>query len=274
MSPLIAVTKLLARHEQALTDLGLHEANGNLLKVNLQLNRLRTGKEQLELLTQYYTETLAALKSLDDNGYAQLPLLKQLMDQSAISMDEVNAFTEQYAGFTGQTGQLETVDFTSIEQASLSDIPKDHLIYPILQGYKDYAAGEHFLDRIKELMDLLDESSSVNKLTAEQVQEVKEEKSTSLTAAQKVLALYYLMRWAGIELGDRQGARQHRFIAALTGIAVGTVKERFPTGSVTDKPNHIQNLKALIPLFESINAQKLVEKIEAAISLEEEERRD
>ena len=191
-----------------------------------------------------------------------------------MSIEDVSAYTDQYAGFIGVSGQLNATDFSNIEQAELKDIPKDHLAFPLLQGYKEYVAGEHFLDRIKELMDLLEANSEGDKLTTEQVKEVKEENGASLTAAQKVLALYYLMRWAGIELGDRQGARQQRFIAALTGIAIGTVKERFPSASVVDKPNHIQNLKALIPLLESINAPKLVEKIQLAISSEEEERRD
>lgn len=121
-------------------------------------------------------------------------------------------------------------------------------------------------------MDLVEAHKEGEKLSKEEVAEVNEEKGSHLTAAQKVLAVYYLMRWSGIELGPRQGAKQQRFICALTGISVGTVKEKFPTLSVTGKPYHLDNLKAIVPLFESVGALRLVEKIQSDIAFEQQER--
>lgn len=273
MKFLTAITKLLSRHRAAMQEVGLHEANGMLVKVTMQLNRVRTAAEQRELLNAYYTQTLAKLTELDDLGYPQLPLLSEFIAGGEVDIDQVLRYTEQFSNFIGVTGQLETIDFSGIEGSALNDVPTDHPAYPVLANYKEYIAQEYFLEKVKELMDLLEEEGHMDeKLTATEVQEVKGENVLALTAAQKVLALNNLMRWAGIELGDRQGARQQRFIAALTGLPVGTVKEKFPSASVAGKPNHIQNLRALVPLFESINASALVEKLQSDIQFEREER--
>jgi hypothetical protein len=123
-------------------------------------------------------------------------------------------------------------------------------------------------------MDLLEGHSGTDKVEAQPLEQPKEAKGNvpTLTTAQKVLALSYLMRWAGISLSERQAARHHRFIAALTGLGSGTVKEKFPSARVEDKPNHLQNLKALIPLFESVSADELVKRLQSEIEFEQEER--
>lgn len=275
MSLLLSITNLLSRHREAIKQLAAQESNNLFLKVSLQLNRLRKADEQRDLLYSYYHDTLETLKELDESGAASLPMLSESLEKGEASPDELNALSEQYLGFAGATEKLSSIDFTAIENAPLSAIPKEHEIYPILFNYREYLAQEYFLERIKELLDLLEgEEHKEEKLSAGEVKEVKDEKVISLTAAQKVLAMAYLMRWAGIELGERQGARHHRFIAALTGISTGTVKEKYPSASVEGRPNHIQNLRAIIPLFESLGSQKLAQKLQAEIELEQERREE
>ena len=92
------------------------------------------------------------------------------------------------------TGQLEQIDFSQIESVELNAIPTDHPVYAILKGYKEYLTQQDFLERIKELMDLSEAHGDGEKLSQEEVSEVKKEKGSHLTAAQKVLAVYYLMR--------------------------------------------------------------------------------
>ncbi len=272
MGFLIEAAKLLARHEEALHQVAEYEANSLMLKLGLQLGRLRTAKEQLDLLTSYYNEALDALKELDESGAYQFPLMLQMLPESGMDVAQLSDVINRFGSFIGITGQLEQIDFSQIESVELNAIPADHPVYVILKGYKNYLTQQDFLERIKELMDLSEAHNDGEKLSPEEVKEVKDEKVSHLTAAQKVLAIYYLMRWSGIELGQRQGARQQRFIAALTGISVGTVKEKFPTLSVTGKPYHLDNLKAIVPLFESVDAAKLVEKIQSDIVFEQEER--
>ena len=272
MSFLTEIAKLLSRHELALHEVASYEANSRMIKLSLQLGRLRTAKEQLDLLTTYYNETLEVLKGLDENGTYQLPLILQMLPESGTDVEQVSDVVGRFGSFIGVTGQLEQIDFSQIENAELNAIPVDHPAYDILKSYKEYLANQDFLDRIMELMDLAEAHKDGDKLSKEEVAEVKEEKGSHLTAAQKVLAIYYLMRWSGIELGLRQGAKQQRFISALTGISVGTVKEKFPTLSVTGKSYHLDNLKAIVPFFESVGALKLVEKIQSDIAFEQEER--
>lgn len=272
MSFLTEAAKLLTRHEDAIHQIAQYEANSLMLKLGLQLGRLRTAKEQLELLTSYYNDTLETLKELDEGGAYQFPLMIQMLPESGMSLEQVAEVTDKFGSFIGMTGQLEQVDFSQIEHVALNAIPIDHPIHVILKIYKEYLTQQDFLDRIKELMDMSEAHNEGEKLSAEELTEVKDEKVGHLTAAQKVLAIHYLMRWSGIQLGLRQGARQQRFISALTGISVATVKEKFPTLSVTGKPYHLDNLKAIVPLFESVDASKLVEKIQSDIAFELEER--
>ncbi len=269
---LIKAAELLTRHEEALHQIAEYEANSLILKLGLQLGRLRTAKEQLELLTLYYNETLAVLKGLDESGAYQFPLMLQMLPDAGMDVEQLSDVVNKFGSFIGVTGQLEQIDFSQIESVELNAIPIDHPVYEILKSYKEYLTQQDFLERIKELMDLSEAHNDGEKLSPEELKEVKDEKGSHLTAAQKVLALYYLMRWSGIELGQRQGARQQRFISSLTGISVGTVKEKFPTLNVTGKPYHLDNLKAIVPLFESVDASKLVEKIQSDIAFEQEER--
>lgn len=266
------MSHLLARHEAALHEVAAYEANSMMLKLSLQLNRLRTVKEQLELLTSHYHQTLDTLKSLDESGAYQFPLMIQMIPSSTKSIDEVSEVTNKFGGFIGLTGQLEQIDFSQIQDLPLNAIPSEHPAYDILKSYKEYLINQDFLERVKELMDQAEAHKEGEKLSPEEVNEVKDEKIIDLTAAQKVLALHYLMRWSGIESRERQGAKQQRFISALTGISAGTVKEKFPTLSVTGKPYHLDNLKAIVPLFESVGALKLAEKLQSDISFEQEER--
>ncbi len=272
MSFLTEIAKLLSRHESAVQEVASYEANSRMIKVGLQLGRLRTAREQLDLLTVYYNETLGVLKDLDENGTYQLPLILQMLANSGTGIEQISDVVEKFGTFIGVTGQLEQIDFSQIESAELNAIPAEHPAYDILKSYKEYLANHDFLARITELMDSAEAHKDGEKLSQEEVAEVKDEKGAHLTAAQKVLAVYYLMRWSGIELGPRQGAKQQRFISALSGISVGTVKEKFPTLSVTGKPYHLDNLKVIVPLFESVGALKLVEKIQSDIQFEQEER--
>ena len=272
MGYLIKAAKVLAHHEEALHQIAEYEANSLMLKLGLQLGRLRTAKEQLELLTLYYNETLAALKGLDESGVYQFPLMLQMLPDAGMDVAQLSDVIARFGSFIGVTGQLEQIDFSQIENVELNAIPSDHPGYEILNSYKEYLTQHNFLERIKELMDLSEAHNEGEKLSPEELKEVKDEKVSHLTAAQKVLALHYLMHWSGIELGQRQGARQQRFISALTGISVGTVKEKFPTLNVTGKPYHLDNLQAIVSLFESVDAPKLVEKIQSDIAFEREER--
>ena len=272
MSFLIAMSNLLSRHEEALHEVAGYEANSRMVKVTLQLGRLRTAKEQSDLLAGYYNETLETLKELDESGAYQFPLMLQLLPDAGMSIEQVSEVTNKFGGFIGMTGLLEQIDFSQIEDVPLNTITADHPAYEILKNYKEYLANQDFLDQIKELMDIAESHKDGEKLSQEEVTEAKHEKTSHLTAAQKVLAIHYLLRWSGIELGQRQGAKQQRFIAALTGISVGTVKEKFPTLNVTGKPYHLDNLKAIVPLFESVGALKQVEKLQTDIQFEEEER--
>ncbi len=196
----------------------------------------------------------------------------QMLPDLGMGVEQVSEVTDKYGGFIGITGQLEQIDFSQIEGVELRAIPSEHPAHEMLKNYKDYLSWQSFLEKVVELMDWAEAHQNGDKLSPEEVKEVKDEKTNHLSAAQKVLALYYLMRWSGIELGQRQGARQQRFIAALTGISIGTVKEKFPTLSVTGKPYHLDNLKAIVPLFESVDASKLVEKIQTDIQFEQDER--
>ena len=272
MSFLTEIAKVLSQHGEALSEVAEYETNSRMLILSLQLGRLRTIEEQLELLTSYYKESIAALKALDEKGTPHFMVLNEALPQADVSVEQVSETVNKYGGFIGLTGQLEQIDFSQIEGVPLSDIPSDHPFYEILKNYKDYLSWQAFLEKVTELMDWAEAHRDGDKLSPEEVKEVKDEKVGHLTAAQKVLALYYLMRWSGIELGQRQGARQQRFISALTGISVGTVKEKFPTLNVTGKPYHLDNLKAIVPLFESVDASKLVEKIQSDIAFEQEER--
>ena len=272
MNFLTAISSLLVRHQDALGEVAEYEVNSRMLKLGLQLGRLRTAKEQSELLHSYYAESLKQLDSLDDSGAYQLPLMLQMLPDSGVDIAQVSEVLSKFGSFIGLTGQLDQMDFAQFETTELNAIPSDHPAYAILTSYKDYLVYQDFLDRIKELMDLSDAYRDGEKLSQTDVTEVREEKASHLTAAQKTLAVYYLMRWSGIALGPRQGAKQQRFIAALTGISVGTVKEKFPSLSVTGKPYHLDNLKALVPLFESVGALNLVEKIQSDIAFEQEER--
>ncbi len=272
MSFLTEIAKLLSRHELALHEMASYEADGQMNKVTLQLGRLRTVREQLELLASYYNETLGVLKDLDENGTYQLPRILQMLPDSGTGVEQISDVVDRFGSFIGVTGQLEQIDFSQIESAEINAIPPEHPAYDILKSYKEYLAHQYFLEQVTELMDLAETHKEGEKLSKEEVEEVKEEKGGHLTAAQKVLAVYYLMRWSGIELGLRQGAKQQRFISALTTISVGTVKEKFPTLNVTGKPYHLDNLKAIVPLFESVGALRLVEKIQSDIQFEQQER--
>ena len=272
MSFLIAITKVLSQQEQALSEVAEYETNSRMLTLSLQLGRFRTIGEQLELLTSHYKEAIDALKELDKQGTPHFLLMNEALPQAEMTVEQVSETVAKFSGFIGVTGQLEQIDFSQIDGLALGAIPTDHPVYEILKNYKDYLAWQSFLEKVTALMDWAEAHQNGEKLSPEEVKEVKDEKVSHLTAAQKVLALHYLMRWSGIELGQRQGAKQQRFIAVLTGITVGTVKEKFPTLAVTGKPYHLDNLKAIVPLFESVGALKQVEKIQADIRFEQEER--
>lgn len=270
MSFITVVAKLFSDNETALRELAGYEANSQVYMLGLQLGRLRTAKEQMELLTAYYNDTLQSLKELDESGICHLLLM--LQPDTGVSLDQVEAATDKFSSFMGSSGQLDETDLAQLADVDLASITKEHPAYELLSNYKNYLAQQDFLDRVKELMDLSESLQQGEKLSDEEIKEAKDEKTAHLTAAQKVLALHYLMRWSGIEAGPRQGARHQRFIAALTGISVGTVKEKFPTAEVASRPQHLDNLSALVVLFEAAGALKQAEKIQRDIDFEREER--
>ena len=90
MGFLIEAAKLLARHEEALHQIAEYEANSLMLKLGLQLGRLRTAKEQLELLTSYYNDALDALKELDESGAYQFPLMLQMLPDAGMDVEQLS----------------------------------------------------------------------------------------------------------------------------------------------------------------------------------------
>ena len=85
MSFLTTISKVLAQHEQALNEVAEYETNSRMLTLSLQLGRLRTIEEQIELLTYHYKESIAALKALDEQGVPHFMVLNEALPQADVS---------------------------------------------------------------------------------------------------------------------------------------------------------------------------------------------
>jgi len=274
MEYLESVIYLFKKHQPELIRLASEQASIYAVRLNLQLNRARTSKEQLAILTNFYQEASKILRRFEDNQAHLVSFLAEVITATDTPPSELWKIADKFRNINGvgDTPHLDPIIFEEIFNLPLNEIPESHPIMPIFKECMNYFAHQDFFDRISQLMDMLE--SDEKKLSAEEIKEVKEEKVISLTVAQKVLTLYKMMKWAGIEPQKGKSSEQQRFIAALTGLRTASIKEKFPTGKNIEKEGHLTNLEALLPLFEAMGALEAVQKIKADIQFERQERQE
>lgn len=270
MTAFESIAQLFIKHQSDIAKLATDQANSFVIRLNLQLSRVRTMDEQDKLLHFYYRQALRVLKRFEDRNIHMLPLIVEVIPQTEMTLTEFGDASNKFRNIHDVKGYYDDIDFDQIKDLSFGDMPEDHPVFRILKDCKEYFAHWEFFNRINELLDLL--ATQKEKISTEELKTVRDEKVISLTAAQKVLAIHSLLNWLGVRPESGQVASHQRFIASLTGLPANSIKDKFPTGKNLSKEGQKVNLEKLTSLFKSIGAEKLAARIEEDLWYEGQER--
>lgn len=270
MTAFESIAQLFIKHQSDIAKLATDQANSFVIRLNLQLSRVRNMDEQDKILNFYYRQALRVLKRFEDRNIHMLPLIVETIPQAEMTLAEFGDASNKFRNVHNIKGLFDDIDFDHIKDLSFGELPEDHPVFKILKDCKDYFAHWEFFNRINELLDIL--ATQKEKISNEELKAVRDEKVISLTAAQKVLAIHSLLNWLGVRPESGQITSHQRFIASLTGLPATSVRDKFPTGKNLSKEVQKVNLEKLIVLFESINAEKIVAKIREDLRYEEQER--
>lgn len=166
-----AVATLIERHGEAVSGFAIHEANGQVLKLSVQLARLRTVDEQRALLQKHYLEILAVLEQLDNDPFGLIFHMIDLLPSATITLDDVEEVFQRYAQDYKRSDALNELDVSDFFITELSQLPKDGLAFDALETYKAFAMNEHFLEKVSESLDWLEREAGEKKLSADQLQQ-------------------------------------------------------------------------------------------------------
>lgn len=167
-----AINLLLARHGDIIRELAQHEADGKLLKMSIQLERLRTASEQRVFIERHYRETLEALEVLDEGPFLMVYYASNLLPHTEQTVEQLSENTKRLSEAFGRTNALQTMDFSDVVELELSDIPNDHILREALMVIKNYEAHEHFLETVSSVLKMFDELEAGHKLSTEQLHNI------------------------------------------------------------------------------------------------------
>ncbi len=175
-----AINILLERHGEVLKELAEHEAEGKMLKISIQMERLRTPAERKALFEKHYHETLDALEALDEGPFLMVYYASNVLPNTEKTVEQLSDNTKRLSDAFGRTNALQTMDFSDVAALELNEIPKDHILRQALMVIKDYEAHEHFLKSVSSILKMFDELDAGEKLSTEQLQNITTPESFKL----------------------------------------------------------------------------------------------